>query len=309
MTSARRFYRLHLALGAAGALAAALSLGTALRAIDFSPPTPDALLAACRGMLVPQAGSALLVLPLAALGLVVLLRAVRSWRRQLRTGRGFVEGLRVVGSEFRGGVPIDVFEAERPQAFCAGFVRPRIYLSTAAALMPPEQLRAVIAHERHHLRRRDPLRLLLGRALSDALFFVPALSRLTERYATLAEVAADEATAREHDRSTLAAALLSFGQSRNPAVVVGIAPERVDSLLGHRPRWELPVSLLVASAVAIGGLVAVALGTHALTSHAELSLPSLLAQSCMVLMAALPVSAALAALFLARSASSSASSS
>jgi Zn-dependent protease with chaperone function len=302
MTSARRFYRLPLTLGAAGLLVALLSLAVALRALDFSLPAAGTLLESCRSLLVPHGGaSALLVLGLAGLGLAVLVRAARTAMRQLRASRRFIRGLTLVRTDLRDGATIAVFDSERPQAFCAGFLRPRIYVSTAAAALPPQHLRPVIAHECHHLRRRDPLRILLARTMGDALFFVPSLRRLADRYAALAEVAADEAAVREHDRNALAAALLSFGQGSNPAAVVGIAPERVDCLLGEPPRWELPVSLLLGSAVAIAGLGGLAVGAHALTAGAELNLPLLLAQSCMLLMVALPLLLAVGALSFARS--------
>jgi hypothetical protein len=220
--------------------------------------------------------------------------------RQVRGKRRFLARLRIVRVADVAGVRVAVFESARPQAFCAGFLRPRIYLSTAAAALPGEHLEAIVAHERHHRRRRDPLRLLVARTLSEALFFMPAVRRLTERYGALAELAADEAAVREHDRSTLAAALLSFGEARNPAVVVGVAPERIDHLLGRPPRWELPVSLLVGSAVAIGGLVGAAMTARALTSAAEVNLPLLVAQSCMLVMLALPILLVAAAVVLGR---------
>jgi hypothetical protein len=301
MRSAARIYRLQLALAMLGAGAVALGLFVVLSALDFSLPSADAMLGACRSLLMPDAGAgALLLFPLAGLALLSLTLGGRSLVRQVRGKRRFLARLQVVRVTDLGGTRVAVFESARPQAFCAGFLRPRIYLSTAAAELSGEHLEAIVAHERHHLRRRDPLRLLVARTLSDALFFMPALRRLSERYGTLAELAADEAAVREHDRSTLAAALLSFGEARNPAVVVGIAPERVDHLLGRPPRWELPVSLLVGAAVAIAGLVGTAMAAGALTSAAELNLPLLVAQSCMLVMLALPLLLAAAALLLGR---------
>jgi BlaR1 peptidase M56 len=299
MRSAARIYRLQLGLALLGAGAVALGLFVVLRALDFSLPSAGTMLAACRSLLLPDAGpGALLLLPLAGLGALSLMLGGRSLVRQVRGTRRFLARLRIVRDAEVTGTPVTVFESARPQGFCAGFLRPRIYLSTAAAALPREHLDAIVAHERHHRRRRDPLRLLIARTLSEALFFMPALRRLTERYGALAELAADEAAVQEHDRSTLAAALLSFGEARNPAVVVGVAPERVEHLLGRPPRWELPVSLLVGSVVAIGGLVGAAMTVRALTSTAELNLPLLLAQSCMLLMLALPLLVAAAALLL-----------
>jgi hypothetical protein len=290
MRAAARIYRFQIAVALAGAAAVALGLLVVLRALDFSLPSANSLVAACRTLLMPDAGPAgLLLLLLAGLALLSLARGCGSLSRQVRAKRRFLERLPIVGEADLAGASVAVFDSSRPQAFCGGFLRPRIYLSSAAVALPGEHLEAIVAHERHHLSRRDPLRVLVARTLSDALFFLPALRRLTQRYGALAELAADEAAVREHDRSTLAAALLSFGEARNPAGVVGIAPERVDHLLGRPPRWELPVSLLLGSAVAIGGLVGAAITARALTSAAELNVPLLVAQSCMLVMLALPL--------------------
>lgn len=301
MRVAGRIYRLQLALAVVGVAAVALGLLVVLRALDFSRPSADSLFAACRSLIVPDAGlGALLLLPLAGFAMLSLTLGGHSVARQVRAKRRFLARLRIARTADVGGTRVAVFDSTRPQAFCAGFLRPRIYLSTAAAALPGEHLEAIVTHERHHLRRRDPLRLLVARTLSEALFFLPALRRLTTRYGALTELAADEAAVREHDRSTVAAALLSFGEARNPAVVVGIAPERVDHLLGRPPRWELPSSLLLASAVAIGGLIGAAITARALTSAAELNVPLLVAQSCMLVMLALPLLLAGAALLLGR---------
>lgn len=301
MRSAARIYRLQLALASLGAAAVVLGAFVGLRALDFAQPSAASMFAACRSLLIPDGGpAALLLLPLLGISTVSLTLGTRSLVRQVRGSRRFLAGLRIVRVADVAGTEITVFDSARPQAFCAGFLRPRIYVSTAAAALPGDHVEAIVAHERHHRRRRDPLRLLLARTLAQALFFMPVLRRVTERYGALAELAADEAAVREHDRGTLAAALLSFGEARNPAVVVGIAPERVDHLLGRPPRWELPVSLLFGSGVAIAGLVGAAATVRALTSAAELNVPLLLAQSCMLVMLALPVLLAGAALRLGR---------
>jgi hypothetical protein len=297
MRSAARIYRLQLALALLGAGAVALGLLVVLHGPDLSLPSAGAMFAACRAVLVPDAGpGALLLLALAGLGTLSLTLALRSLTRQVRGKRRFMARLRIMRRADVAGTDVLVFQSPRPEAFCAGCLRPRIYLSTTAMALPPEQLEAIVAHEGHHRRRRDPLRLLLARTLSEALFFMPALRRLTRRYGVLAELAADEAAVREHDRSTLAAALLSFGEARNVAGVVGIAPERVDHLLGRQPRWEVPVSLLTGATVPVGGLVGAAMTARALTSAAELNLPLLVAQSCMLVVLALPLVLAAAAL-------------
>lgn len=296
MRSAARLYRLQLALALAAVAAAVAGALFALRGLDFSLPAADTLRAACRSLPIPGEGGLALVLLLpAALGVAVSALSARSLFRQLTASRLFLSSLGSVTPRDVEGERASVFESREPQAFCAGFLRPRIFLSSAAASLPRRQLRAVVAHERYHARRRDPLRLLLIRTLGDALFFIPALRRLSDRYAQLAELAADEAAARQHGRNTLAAALLAFGEARGPAVVVGIAPERVDHLLGAPARWELPASLLLAAAAALVALLGLATTAAVVGTGTPLNVPLLLAQACMPLMIGLLVLAALAA--------------
>jgi len=58
----------------------------------------------------------------------------------------------------------------------------------AVAALDDGALSAVLAHERHHARRRDPLRLATGRVLARALFFLPELRDLVNRQQALAEL-------------------------------------------------------------------------------------------------------------------------
>ncbi len=59
---------------------------------------------------------------------------------------------------------IDVVTDERPFSFCYWFLRPRICLSTGLVeRLDPDELRAVLYHERYHLRQRDPLRQIVAR--------------------------------------------------------------------------------------------------------------------------------------------------
>ena len=291
MSSARRFYNLSLGLGLAGGLATLGTLAAALSSVELAPPSLAALASACRRFFVPDpSAGALLALSLTLLGAVVLILAGRSLARQLRAHRRFVAGLSAVGGAEIAGAPVTLIDDRRPHAFCAGYLRSRIYLSSGALeRLSTPQLRAVVAHECHHMRRRDPLRILLARVLGDSLFFMPVLRRLAERYRGLSEVAADEEAVRQAGAGALASALLAFGERGDPAVVVGIARERVDHLLGQGPRWELPISLLAGSVVAIGLLVAVTLGGEPRMSSASLNLPMLLAQACMVAMAVLAI--------------------
>jgi hypothetical protein len=230
-----------------------------------------------------------LVLVLGSVSLATVVLGLRAVIRQLRASRRFERELALLGP-VPGAARARVIDDDEPNAFCIGLLRPRVYVSRAAlALLSEEERAAVLAHEAHHARRRDPLRLLVARALAEGLFFLPAVRRLPERYAALAELAADEVAAGERGgRRALASALLAFDEHPGP-VAVGIAPERVDHLLGRRPRWELPTLLLLGGVATIGALLAITVRLAEATDHATIGLPALAAQACMLAMAIAPV--------------------
>ena len=291
MASARRVYRLQVGLGALGLAATALALAVALSRVRFDRPSLDAVGDACRQMgLTELSLASVVVLLLGSLSLAVIVLATCSAISQRRSRRRFLREVRVIGRADVGGYETLIIGDRRPQAFCTGLLRPRIYVSRGTLdLLDDAELSAVVAHEAHHARRRDPLRIFIARALGDALFFLPVLRHLADRYAALAELAADEAAVRHSGKpQPLASALVAFDKAPN-AVVVGIAPERVDHLLGHRARWQLPVALLVGGAVTVAGLLVVVLRTADATGHASLEMPLLLAQACMIAMTTFPV--------------------
>jgi Zn-dependent protease with chaperone function len=185
-----------------------------------------------------------------------------------------------------------VIPDERPQAFCAGLVNPRVYISSGAvALLDETALSAVLAHEAHHARRRDPLRLAVGRVLARALFFVPGLGELVRRQQSLAELGADESAvdAGPDGRSALARAMLAFSESSPAGGSVGIDPLRVDHLLGESPGWRFPTLLCLAAAGAIGLVAAIAiLAGQVAVGSATLAPPFLSHQPCIVVLALIP---------------------
>lgn len=289
VSSARRIYGIGAALGLLGLGALSLTLVTVVRSTSFSVPAAHELAMACRQALPGglTAGS-VAVLALAAIAAVAVSRGVKSALRQLLAHRRFLATLEITGRRPIAGTEVSVIAGSTPRAFCAGHLHPTIYVSQGVLGLSEPELAAVIAHEAHHQSRRDPLRILLARVLTSALFFVPVLRQLGSRYEALAELRADGAAAGEPGgRRALASALLAF-EAASPAVV-GIAPERVDHLLGARPRWELPLSLLLGSLVGVGGLLALAVVTSQAIAGAAISPPLLLAQGCMILMALAPL--------------------
>src|SRR5207247_5847046 len=130
------------------------------------------------------------MLPLAALGLVSVIQGMRSCVRQLVAQRRFLESLALTG-RLPSHPGVWLVDDDRPQAFCAGHLRPRVYVSTGAVrLLGAAELDAVLAHEAHHRLRRDTLRIAGARGLCDTLFFLPVVLWLTERDCSLAELTA-----------------------------------------------------------------------------------------------------------------------
>jgi hypothetical protein len=231
-----------------------------------------------------------LLLAVGALGATAIALAVHASWRQASRYRKFL--VKIGQAEHLERDPtVHVIADPHPQAFCAGYFRPSVYIShrTVELLSQPE-LDAVLAHEHHHRRVRDPLRLAAARILSQALFFVPVLRPLCERYADVAELSADRAavSAGAGHTAHLASALLAFDDS-GPPDVAGVSPERVDSLLGEPPGWRLPVRLLVGS---LGILFALMVLLWALSgvaaAHATFNLPLLSSKPCVVMTGVLP---------------------
>jgi len=292
-------YRLQVALGGAGLAASVLVLAAGVRAVHVQPAAARRTDVAGLTFTYPTVNAAAAVLmALALLGAVVLLVTVFGAVRQVRDHRRLTRALPVTGA-LPGHPSVLVVAADAPMAFCAGWLRPRVYVSTAVlARLSPGELGAVLAHEHHHGALRDPLRLAIGRVLCTALFFLPVLRPLHDRYADVAEITADAAALEASGGAPgpLASAMLAVGAT--PAGgVVGISPERVDVLLGEARRaWRLPRLLLVAALVTLVVLVALVWrASHSASVQATLNLPIASSQPCVLVLALVPVLACLAA--------------
>ena len=294
MRSASRLYRLQLTIGAIGALMVLAAGATVLASPDL--PSSSSVSEACDNWVAGGGPAALLGLAFVALFVTVIGLGIRSASRQVRATRAYVRSLSVREREIAG-TTCRVIDSAEPLAFCAGFLRPSIYISQGAVdrLTEPE-LSAVLAHERHHLGSRDPLRRLVAQSLADSLFFVPLLRRISDRYRALGEVAADEAAVRSvRERHSLASALLKFSEHQPvPSTVAGIDPERVDHLMGDPAAgtWQLPSSVLGRSVLALGILVALVFLTWHGILNPTLEIPFLLAAACAALMIGGPIAAA-----------------
>jgi hypothetical protein len=285
-----RVYGLALALGAAGLGIAAAAVVTAAGSVHRESAAEPMFTLGGLHLTYPAvngAGGLLLILAAAATS-VIASALVSIWRHR-RAYRDFTARLGPVRA-LTGAPGVNVISASRPQAFCAGYFRPSIYVSRRTVeLLTDAELEVVLAHERHHRRLRDPLRIAGGRVLSHALFFLPVLGPLVDREAEIAELRADHAavSGRERGEAALASALLAFEDS-GPVGTTGISPERVDALIGQPSQWRLPAGRLTLSLMILAALtVLVWQISGAASAYASLNLPILSSRPCAAVMTAL----------------------
>lgn len=94
-------------------------------------------------------------------------------------------------------------------SFVYGLLTPRVAISRGLLeSTTPAELRAILEHEHYHVCNLDPLKIVLLRVLAGALFFMPTLNWLCERYLSGRELAADRHAVTVCGRRPLAGALL-----------------------------------------------------------------------------------------------------
>jgi Zn-dependent protease with chaperone function len=110
-----------------------------------------------------------------------------------------------------------VLEHPEPLAYCLPGPHPRIVITDGViAALPPEELAAVLAHERAHAEGRHELVIQPFVAWQSALPFLPPARRATAAVAELVEMLADDAAAAATSRLTVARALARVGAGRPP---------------------------------------------------------------------------------------------
>ncbi len=167
-----------------------------------------------------------------------------------------------MASEFNIVEEIILVNIAQPLACCFGFLRPRICLSSGAVeQLSADELKATILHEVHHCREFDPLRLLLIKAISSSLFFLPVVSEWGRNYEIDTELNADRFAIQHAGRAALAGAIHRFatlspssGEGVSAAIFSGFNGNavRVAELLGGEgPRRQISVRSLVVSGLSV----------------------------------------------------------
>lgn len=167
---------------------------------------------------------------------------------------------------------LDVIEAPDTEAFCYGILRPRICITSGLInALSIAELEAVLRHERHHLGRHDPLRVVLWTVISNMCWWLESDARQARLHR---ELAADRAVIVEQGRTPLASALYKLvtlsgtrhiPQSGLALTGISITDARIDQLLQPDSvpqvaprlwRWLLLPLLLLLTLLLCSGIMA-----------------------------------------------------
>ncbi|GLF95393.1 M56 family metallopeptidase [Streptomyces yaizuensis] len=145
-----------------------------------------------------------------------------------------------------------------PAVYCLpGRARRIVVTRGALECLTEAGLRAVLAHERSHLRGRHHLLLAATAAFARVLPRLPLARHAREQTALLVEMAADDRALREHSREELATAMYEMAAGRAPRAALGAAgPDGSGALIrmcrmltpGARPHRALWPAVLTGAA-------------------------------------------------------------
>jgi beta-lactamase regulating signal transducer with metallopeptidase domain len=242
----------------------------------------DAIAAVCvaalyqLGATLPPLGAIVLALTLTSVALGAMKATRTVWRTHcvLQAHRPVALPSRLRSAAARLGISHATvcFTDPRPYAYCRGYLRPAIWVSTGAVTtLKRGELEAVLHHEDYHRRGRDPLRILSGRVLAQLFFALPIIRQLAVRFEVAKELDADRAAVSQQGTTQyLAGALYALGRTDLPfaasEIAVGawsVGHARVDQLCGSstetllpklsaRARWGTATMLTFAIVLALG---------------------------------------------------------
>lgn len=198
---------------------------------------------------------------------VAVIRVAIATRRRRAHHRMLVDILDVSQSSGRG--PLRVLDVAQPLAYCLPGVRSRVVVSEGALnSLDPDEVAAVLTHERAHLRARHDLVLEAFTAVHAAFpRFVRSASAL-DAVRLLIEFLADDAAVRAAGPTPLARALVACASGRAPAGAMAAGgPTTVTRVrrLAGRPNSTPLAAAAYLAAVAVLVLPTVALAVPWLT--------------------------------------------
>lgn len=210
-------------------------------------------------------GPMVLSFPLATTALILLTPAVFGWLVRaiwiLRQSADEVNGLRrrplpaaLVASMGRTGAGhVECVEGQLPLAFCAGALRPTVFVTPALIDgLGAHELDAVLLHEQQHVEHREPLRRGLAKAATDVFFFIPLVTWWAQRRLEESELAADRAAIGQLGHRTVGRALWYVGVADAGGLPAfgGAIEARVAQVLGEPLEARRPSPSLWLTSVA-----------------------------------------------------------
>lgn len=214
------------------------------------------------GVAVGVAGAAAAVALMVRVACCVAVAVVRA-ARQRRAHRRVLD---IVG---RKDAQLDavVVDHDVPAAYCLPGAEWQVVVTSGALrTLAADELAAVLAHERAHLRGRHHLVAAMAAGMGRAIPMVPAFKIARAEVERLLELLADDAAARSCARLAVADALLTVAAARVPAGALGVGgsstAHRVRRLIGAeqplRRLQRLAVAAIAATVFAFPLLVTAA---------------------------------------------------
>jgi hypothetical protein len=182
-----------------------------------------------RDLVLATVGLALVSAVIGRGGYVVARELIATRRRR----RSHLSALRLAGTEDPA-LRATILDSDVPAVYSLPIPRRRgmIVISDGArCVLSDEQLGAVVAHERGHLRHHHHRSIVIAGALALAFPRVPLLRRARQEIEILIEMAADDHSRREHPSGLLASALLALAEGRTPEHALGAAGHTVTTRL------------------------------------------------------------------------------
>jgi len=176
-------------------------------------------------------------------------------------------------------------DSDEAFSFAYGAMSPRVAVSRGLlAQASPDELDAVLEHERYHVHNLDPLKVVVARGLPAMFFYLPLLQGLHLRYLAGRELAADRRAVEACGRRPLAGAL--FKVVRGPAwpelstaAAIG-GPELLELRVAQLERGAEPrIGAVTARAVVLTGLGMAALAASFVATIALSGGPSAVADA------------------------------
>lgn len=173
---------------------------------------------------------------------------------------------------------LDALIVEHPTAaaYCLpGRARTVVLTSAALAALDDDELAAVLAHERAHLRGRHHLVVAGAAALDRTVPFLPVFRWARAEQTRLLEMIADDDAAMSADRLTVARALVRLAEGSVPAMALGAADvaavARVQRLLKPANRLGFVRSSVIGGMLVVTAALPIAIAAAPAWAAAEMA--------------------------------------